>query len=460
MTTATNQSTQREAPGPTGTFFFGNLPDLRRNPLQYYPEMRRRYGDVVRFRGMGSFVWFLISHPNDIERVLKGKHYPKGMFIQNIKMLVGNGLLTSEGEFWRKQRRLAQPAFHRQRLESLASMMTGAAETLAESWQPQTTNGQPLDVANEMMRLTLQIVGQALFSVDISAAADKIGEAVAIALEHVNYRSLQPFALPERVPTRRNRRFRRARQTIDTLVHNIIAERQRSAEHSADDRGDLLSLLLAARDEATGLGMSSDQLLDEVKTIILAGHETTAVTLSWAWYLLAQHPQIERNLHDELDSVLGGRTPALDDLARLPYTRMVVDETLRLYPSVWAIARQTMEEDEIQGYHIPAKAPLVMSQYVTHRHPEFWDNPDTFEPERFTRGDEERPRFAYFPFGGGPRICIGNNFALMEAQLLLATLAQRYRFTLVPQRPVVPEATVTLRPKYGIQMTLHQRCPA
>ncbi len=457
MSIATRQPSQRRAPGPPGNFIFGNLPDLRRDPLHFYPEMCARYGDVVRFRGLGSFVWFLISHPDDIERVLKSKQYPKGMFIQNIKMLVGNGLVTSEGDFWRKQRRLAQPAFHRQRLESLATMMTGAAETLAEQWQPRVAHGQPLDVANEMMRLTLQIVGRALFSVDISGAADKVGAAVTVALDHINYRSLQPLALPERIPTPHNRRFLRARQTIDTLVDGIIAERRRSAAHGPDDRGDLLSMLLAARDEETGVSMSSEQLRDEVKTIILAGHETTAVTLPWAWYLLAHHPEIEQHLHDELAGVLGGRTPGLDDLPRLPYTRMVVDEVLRLYPPAWAVARQTMVDDHIQGYHIPAKSPVVMSQYVTHRHPEFWDKPNAFVPERFGNGAEQRPRFAYFPFGGGPRICIGNSFALMEAQLLLATLAQRYDFRLVPQHPVVPEPTVTLRPKYGIRMMLRPR---
>lgn len=454
MATAIQSTSPRVAPGPRGNFFFGNIPDLRRDPLTFYPEMRQRYGDVVRFRGIRNFQWFLITHPDDIESVLKNKRIPKGLFIETLKILVGNGLLTSEGEFWRRQRRLAQPAFHRQRLASLAAMMTSAAERVADQWQSVARSGQPLDVAHEMMRLTLEIVGRALFSADISGDADDVARALTVALEHVNYRSMHPFSLPEWAPTPTNRRYARALRRLDALVYRLIDERRRAG----DDQHDLLSMLLHARDEDTGAGMNDQQLRDEVMTIVLAGHETTSVTLSWAWYLLAQHPDVTAKLHAELDTILGGRTPTLDDLPLLSYTRMVIDETLRLYPPAWTIARQVAEDTELHGYVIPKGSPIVMSQYVTHRHPDFWDDPERFDPGRFTpERVAQRPKFAYFPFGGGPRICIGNNFALMEAHLLLATFAQRYTLELVPDHPVVPEPTVTLRPRYGVHMTIQAR---
>ncbi len=455
--TSSNISRKRTAPGPRGNFLFGNLPDLWRNPLEFYPEIRQRYGDVVRLRGLGNLSWYLVSHPNDIEHVFKSKHYPKGLFVETLKLLVGNGLLTSEGEFWRRQRRLASPAFHRQRLINLSTMMTAAAEQVVERWEAPAREGQPVDVAQDMMALTLEIVGRALFNVDLSKAADEVGQSLTVALEYVNHRSLNPLSLPERIPTRQNRRFKRARNTIDQLMYRIIEE-HRQAPAATANTGDLLTMLLEARDEETGEGMNNQQLRDEVTTIVLAGHETTAATLSWTWFLLAQHPEVAQNLRAELDSVLAGRSPSFDDLPNLPYTRMVVDETLRLYPPAWSVARQAMEDDEIGGYHIPAKSPIVISQYVTHRHPEFWDNPEAFEPERFLpERSANRPRFAYFPFGGGPRICIGNNFALMEAQLLLATLAQHYELELVPDHPVVPEPLITLRLKHGLRMTIRKR---
>lgn len=454
MTAASDRPPALVPPGPRGRFLLGNIPDLNQDPLNYYPALRRQYGDFVRMHGLGSFSFFMLFHPDDIEHVLKGKNYPKGMAIQSLRVLVGNGLLTSDGEFWRTQRRLAQPAFHRQRLAGWATMMTDASERLAERLRPYAETGRPVDIAHEMMRLTLEIVGKALFSSDVSGSADALGPAVTDAIEYVNHRSATPFALPVGFPTPRNRRFLRARTQIDSVVYGMIEQRRRTGE----DTGDLLSLLLAARDEETGQGMTSEQLRDEVITVFLAGHETTAVTLSWAWYLLAQHPAVEARLHAELAAVLGGRTPQLEDLPRLPYTRMVIDETLRLYPAAWTIARQATADDTIRGYTIPARSVMVMSQYVTHRHPDFWDNPEVFDPERFTpERSAQRHRYAYFPFGGGPRVCIGNSFATMEAQLLLATLAQRYRYSLVPSHRVVPEPSVTLRPRDGVLMTLLER---
>jgi cytochrome P450 len=367
---------------------------------------------------------------------------------------VGLGLITSDGEYGLRQRRLAQPAFHRKRLATLASTMSTAAEETAGRWQSLARGDEPVDIAREMMHLTLRIVGQALFSTDTSADAGKVSRAVDVAIEYVNFRLNHPYAFSERVPTPRNLRFLRSRRTLDKVVNTLIEERRRSGT----DTGDLLSMLLLARDEATGKGMSDRQLRDEVMTILLAGHETTAVALSWTWYLLSQHPQIEGNLHDELDGVLGGRTPTIEDVPNLPYTRMIVDEALRLYPPAWGVARQTRDTDEIRGYTIDRGTPIAMLTWVTHRHPEFWDAPEVFEPERFTPARSAgRPHFAYLPFGGGPRQCIGNNFALMETQIILATLAQQYAPRLAQGHRVEPQPLLTLRPRYGMRMHLHPR---
>ena len=263
-----------------------------------------------------------------------------------------------------------------------------------------------------------------------------------------------PVSLPQAFPTKRNRRFKRALRELDTFVFGLIGKRRREG----DDSGDLLSMLLFARDDNTGEAMSGRQVRDEVMTMLLAGHETSAMALTWAWYLLSIHPEIEHRLHEELDSVLGGRIPGFDDLSQLPHVRMIVDETLRLYPPAWGVERQSIDEDEIGGFRIPKGVQLFVSSYATHRHPDFWESPDLFDPERFLpERSKERPRFAYYPFGGGPRKCIGSNFALMEMQLILATLAQRYRLAVVPEHPVEVQPVITLRPRHGIMMTLNER---
>ena len=452
MATVVNRTGGRIAPGPRGHLLWGSLRELQRDPLKLYMDARREYGDIVRLRSMPPFFWHSLAHPDDIDHVLRrnATNYPKGFFNEWLSILVGNGLLTSEGDFWLRQRRLTQPAFHRKRLVTLGTAMTAATEAMVEQWSARRESDAPFDVMSEMMRLTLQVVGQALFTTDTADVARVVGQAVSVAVEHLNYRVTHITLLPERFPTPRNRRFVAARRTLDDIVLAIVEERRRSGE----DTGDLLSMLLLARDEDTGEGMSDRQLRDEVMTLFLAVHETTAVALCWTWYLLSRHPEIEANLHDELAAVLGGRTPEMEDLPRLPYTRMVVDETLRLYPPAWGMGRQTKAADEIRGYEIPAKSVIGISQYVTHRHPEFWEDPERFDPERFTpERSAGRPHFAYFPFGGGPRQCIGNNFALMEAQLILATVAQHFRLRVVPGFPVVPHPLLTLRPRNGLLVT-------
>ncbi len=456
MTVLASSTKQQVPPGPRGNLLWGNLRDVQRDPLQFYRTQHARYGDIVRFRSVRGFHWYLFAHPDHIEHVLRinAQNYIKGVLIREVKNLVGEGILTSEGDTWLRNRRLAQPAFHRKRLATLGQVMTGAAERLNERWQMRVRDGRPFDVMRDMMSVTLDIVAQALFSTDASSDAHVVGPALDAALEEMNYRSLHFFTPPLVVPTAHNRRYVRGRGTLDRIVYRIIDERLRTNE----DNGDLLSMLVHARDEDTGERMNRQELRDEVMTLYLAGHETTAMNLTWTWYLLGQNPHVERNLHDELDSVLGGSTPTVDDLPRLPYTRMVIDEALRLYPPAWSIARQAIADDEIGGYQIPKGTPFTMVQFVTHRHPEFWDDPERFDPERWIPERAAlRPKYAYFPFGGGPRLCIGNNFALMEAQLVLATLAQRYRVHVVPRHPVVLEPLITLRPKYGLQATLEAR---
>ena len=445
------------APGPFGHPLLGSTPALRRAPLPTLVESWRQYGDVVRFRLGGPFVGHLLVHPDAVKIVLQDNQTNYGKvpwYNDKFKSLIGEGLFTSEGGLWLRQRRLAQPAFHRQRLAGLGAIMTDAATELLEHWEPLLDGGRHVDVRAEMMRLAMSVVARALLGGDVSNEAETIGHAIDTAIDYTFERIQSYFDLPGRFPLPSTRRFERARSELDAIVYRIIAERRRSSE----DRGDLLSMLLAARDADTGEGMSDTQVHDEVMTIFLAGHETTAVALTWAWYLLSRHPHVAERLRTELDVVLAGRLPTVEDLARLPYTEMVVQETLRLFPPAWLMTRMGREDDEIMGYHIPARTPIYLCQYITHRHPDFWDNPEGVDPERFSpERSVGRHRWAYFPFGGGPRQCIGSAFALMEAQLALATIAQHCRLDLVPGQRIVLDPKITLRPRYGLLMTLHRR---
>ncbi|HEY9283034.1 MAG TPA: cytochrome P450, partial [Pyrinomonadaceae bacterium] len=328
------------------------------------------------------------------------------------------------------------------------------AEAQARRWQERARSGEPLDVAGEMMRLTLRIIGLTMFTTDLTSEADVIGRSLDVIRAHSIRAMWRPANLPVWVPTPSNLRFRRALAAGDRVMREMI-EARRSGEIRNDD---LLSLLLRARDEETGEGMSDEQLRAEVVTIVGAGHETSAVTLSWAWYLLSQHPEVEGRLHEELARVLAGRTPTLEDLPRLAYATMVVEETMRLYPPAWAISRTAKRADTLGGYPVAAGSEALLIPYVTHRHPDFWDDPDEFRPERFApAAKESRPRFSYFPFGGGPRQCIGQHFAMAEMLIVVATLAQRFRLRLAPGRAVVPEASISLRPREGVPMILHER---
>jgi cytochrome P450 len=436
---------------PPGHWLWGHGPEIIENPLVALPRLAS-LGDVVELR----FSWIraaLISAPDLIQQIFQDHRTfnKQTLTYQRLHVLVGDGLVRSDGEFWLRQRRIAQPAFHRQRIAGFASVMIEAAMGLVERLAAFAQSGEPLDLAQEMTQLTLAVVCETLLGGDVGTARQEVSAAFSV-LNHLSMERAQArLALPLWVPTASNRRFRTHLQALDQTVYEIITRRRGANEEA----GDLLSMLLQARDPETGEGMSDLQLRDEVATMLLAGHETTAVTLSWALYLLSQHPEVEARLREELRTVLQGRPPTYEDLDRLEYPRMVVDETLRLYPPVWGLNRHVAEDTELGGYHLPRGMIVLVSPWVTHRSAAIWQAPEAFRPERFAAGRKEAlPRYAYFPFIGGARQCIGNHFALMEAQLVLAALYQRYHFALWPGHPVEPEPVLTLRPKHGMKMRI------
>lgn len=422
---------------------------LNENPLIFFSRLARDYGDVAGIRVV-NFRTIFINHPDAIEEVLvtHARRYIKGRVLRANRHLFGEGLLTSEGDFWLRQRRLAQPAFHRARIASYASTMVEYTQRMLENWH----DGEQRDAHQEMMRLTLRIVGKTLFDADVARDAQDVGKSLELLLElGANFR--RTLFIPHWVPTPTNLRIKREIALIENILYRIIAERRASDR----DTGDLLSMLLHAQDE-DGSRMTDRQLRDETITLFLAGHETTAATLSWAWWLLAQNPTAEAKLHAELDAVLCGRALTLDDLPNLTYTSNVITETLRLYPPAWGLARVAIEDHELCGYPVKKGMGIAMAQWVVHRDTRWYDAPEEFRPERW-EGDllKKLPRFAYFPFGGGPRQCIGYAFAQMEAALILATIAQKFRLRLVPDHPVVPFASITLRPRHGVRVVLESR---
>jgi cytochrome P450 len=444
-----------QAPGPRFLTPFGFLAVLRRDPLGCLMAWTREYGDVVHVR-FPPFRNVLVTNPSGVQHILQTNHrnYWKGAVFGKLKRIAGEGLVFSDGELWRRQRRLIQPAFHRQRIEALAGMMTERTLAMLDGWQDRAAAAEPFDVAAEMSRLTLDIVGRALFGTDLGPDEEEFRAAVAGGLAYANHVLNHFLTPPLFVPTAANRRGRRAIRSLDRIVWGIIERHRREGA----DGGDLLGMLIAARDGDTNQAMDDHQLRDEAVTFLVAGHETTAVALAWTWHLLAAHEEARRRLEREIDEVLEGRPPVLSDLAELRYARMVLEESMRLYPPVWAVSRQSLAEDEVCGFRLPARTVVTLSPYVTHRNPVFWDDPERFEPERFsTERSAERPEYAYFPFGGGPRGCVGNQFAMMEAQLVLATVAQRFRLRAVPGHVVEPDPILTLRPRSGIRVTLERR---
>jgi cytochrome P450 len=434
-------------PGPAGYPLVGMVPAVARIGM---PEVLRQsweqYGDVVRLRLPGKSV-ILLAHPDHVKRVLSDNraNYEKGVTYDNFRLLAGNGLITSEGDFWKRQRRLAAPAFHGDAIAALATTMTAAATDMLATWD--AAGDKRFDLHHEMTQLTLRIVGESLFGQDLAADGDLSTPAFGVALHAVIERSNAFFSFPLWMPTPGNVRLRRALRLLDRLVFRVI-ERYRKGESRG---GQLLAMLVGAVDEETREQMNDRQLRDEVITMYLAGHETTALMLTWAWHLLSHHPEVTEKLEAELASVLGGRVPTSADVPRLRYTRMVIDESMRLYSPTWTVARDVREDDEIDGYRIPAGTMVMLSQYVTHRRPDVWPDPLRFDPERFTpEAIKQRHRFAYFPFSAGPRVCIGNTFSLMVGTLILATVCQRYRMRPVLPREIPPDVQITYRPKGGL----------
>jgi len=450
----TSTEPHRLPPGPRGVPLLGMMPAIRRDPTGVFADAAHKYGDIAYLK-IGPQQGYLVTRPDAIRHVLQdnARNYHKSPLYDKLKASLGNGLVTSEDAYWLRQRRMAQPAFHRQRIEGLASVMVEASRETAANWEPIAQRGEPIDVAEQMMQLTQAIVLRTLLGGDLGPLARELDQAWALVNAHIG-ESFWSLGLTERWPTAKNKRFWRALDVLDRAVFHIIDERRRGGQQT----NDLLSMLLFARDEDTGQAMTDRQLRDEVMTILLAGHETTSLALAWTWYLLSQHPEVQRRLENELDAVLSGHTPGFADLGNLQYTRMVIEEAMRLYPPAWGMSREAIGPDDIGGYHLPRGWLVFIVPFVMHRHPAYWENPEQFDPTRFTpERSAARPKFVYIPFGAGPRQCIGNQFAMIEAQLVLATLAQRYRLTLVPGHPVEPWPLITLRPRYGVRMTIARR---
>ena len=439
-------------PGPRGNFFLGSARELARNWPGHSEHCAREYGDIVCYRFL-HVPMCQLTHPDHIEVVLlkNAANFHKSRDYGALKFFLGNGLLTNEGASWQAQRQLVQPAFRHENIAVYAEIMADSAATHLSRWK----DGESRDLHQEMGELTLDIVAKALFGAKVGHVAETIGVEVEAVMQRFFTQAALHFMLPDKFPIPKTPRLIRSKKRLDKIVLSIIRERRASKTPA----NDLLQRLLDARDER-GERMSDEQLREEVMTLFIAGHETTANALTWTWYLLSQNPEVERKLAAELDSVLAGRAPGLADLPRLPYVEMVIKESMRLYPPAWGIGRRALEDFEVGGYRIPAGTNVFIMQWVTQRDARFFPDPERFDPERW-RDDPIRkgriPRFAYFPFGGGPRVCIGAGFAMMEATLLLATIAQRYRFTLAPEAVVTPFFSITLRPKYGLPMQAHRR---
>ena len=433
------------------------LPHLRRDALRTFRDAADRYGAdgrVVHLK-VGPYHGFLALDPADIRHVLQdnARNYHKSPVYDRLREGVGNGLLTSEDAFWLRQRRLAQPAFHRQRVAAMADAMVACTEQMLDRWDGVAAQGGTIDVIEEMMAVTQAIIVRTMFSTDLGEAAEVVNRTWPL----INRRIGETFwstKLETSLPLPANRRFWRALHELETVVYRIIADRRRSGR----DEADLLSMLLSARDEETGGGMDDRQLRDEVMTILLAGHETTSLALAWTYYLLSRHPGTAAGIEEEVDRVIAGGRPSFAHVDRLTCTRRAIEESLRLYPPAWGFSRQAVGEDEIGGYRVPKGSLVFLIPFVIHRRPNLWPDPERFDPDRFTpEQDAARPKFAYMPFGGGPRGCIGNQFAMVEAQLIVASIAQRFRVELLPDQGIQPEPLITLRPAPGIRATLARR---
>ncbi len=427
---------KRLPPAPTGS----SLRQLVRDPLNFFQSLATQYGDVVCYRPAPDTA-YLINHPDHVRHVLldNNRNYSKATYSNMIfNKVIGEGLLTSEGEVWRRQRRMMQPAFHHTRLEQLDTMITDATNAMLDQWQLQYAAGEPVDLPREMAALTLTVTTRALFGVDLGDEVREVGEIVNRAASY-----LEKPSSPQLIESTAE---------LSALVDRIVQQRRRDFK----DAGDLLSSMLMARDEHTGAGMTDEQLRSQILTLMLAGYETTASALTWTWYLLARHPWAVERVRNEARAALQGRPPRYSDMEQLSYTRMVLNESLRLFPPAWTLGRRALGEDEIGGYYVAPNTVLAVCIYSLHRHPAFWPEPEAFDPQRFLpERSAQRHKFAYVPFGAGPRQCIGNNFGLMEACLVIACMAQRFELHLMPGVEANPQALFVLRPGRDLLMSIH-----
>jgi cytochrome P450 len=452
---AQHGSGDRAIPGPHAWPIVGNgLSVLRHGIFPVLERSWRTHGDTFRIT-LGPKRMVVIVHPDDVEKVLISERdkFFKGASYDFFRVLVGDGMVTNEGEKWRVRRRVAQPSFNKGTVAALAGKMTAATETMLASWAPKLQVGTEFDIYEELLALTMWIIGDTLFSLDLRGAIDRSAEAFTVALDELSARGNEMLRVPMSWPTPGNRRLKQALQTLDDTVYGIVRGRRASGERPDD----LLSALLAGHDEH-GRPLDDKALRDEVITFFLAGHETTALALSWTWFMLATHPDIQDKLVAEVDEVLAGRTPTADDLQRMPYTRMVLQEALRLYAPTWSGARDVVAPAQLGGYEVAPGDIVMYLPYFTHRHHEFWDAPEEVRPERFApEAVQGRHKGAYLPFSAGPRMCIGNHFSLMEGALILAMICQRYRFSLSPRARIEPQFQITMRPKYGVLLRVDAR---
>lgn len=440
----------KSIPGPRGLPLLGVMPEMVNDMLGLFTKTARHYGGIAQFKLLNS-TYLLVTNPDYVKYILQDnyKNYIRGRSVETGRVLLGNGLPLIDGDFWLHERRLLQPAFHRERLARLVSRVGEVIDSFLGAWEQKARTHPTLDMQDEMMRLTLTVIIKSMFRVDIDDKIAALSHAFNVASEFMLWRSQQMWAPPLSVPTKRNREYNGALKTLNETIYPLIAE---AREHPKDD---LLGMLLEMRDEDTGEGMSDQQARDEVVTMFFAGHETTAASLTWAFYLLATHPEVEEQLREEIWSVLQGRAPTSEDLPKLTYMQQVIHETLRLYPAAYLFAREALTDDVIDGYPIPAKTLIFITPYITHRNPDYWRDPERFDPSRFApQNNANRTRHVYYPFGEGPHVCIGNHFALMEMQLILAMVLQRFKLKLVPNQTIALKPEATLRSKHGIRMTV------
>ncbi len=438
-------------PGPRSEGAVSYLQAGQESPLQFLLNLVREHGDIVRYEtAYGST--YVVNHPDYITQIFQSDNYQRGSLL---KMVLGEGLISSEGSYWRRQRRLMHPDFRPQRVNEFGSLITDTVVAALQQWQDIADRRQPVDIAVEMLNLALDIVLKALFSGDVRVKdeANMVGEAIATMMKDVGGFVCTEFTTPLSISSSRNQEFQATLRRVDCIVYDMIKER-RQAKKQSDD---LLALLLSATDEA-GRQLNDRQVRDEVVTMLFAGSETTSLMLGWTWYLLSKNPDVEQRLHAQLSDVLDGRLPTVNDLPKLPYVRMVLQEAMRLYPPVWSIFRKSLADDKIGDYDVLAGATVVVCPYTIHRHPDYWEKPEHFYPEHFTtEAMEQRSRHVYLPFGGGQHHCLGSHFAMLEGQLVIATIAQHYRVCPVPNHPVEPLPVVTLRQRYGLLAILEPR---